>query len=80
MKISRAHLILMLKEAGAGPDPLGPTPWHSAPDQVWNNLELMYEAPDLRETNLTNLDLSHARLRNSTSPGPTCPTPTWLTQ
>ena len=78
MKANRAHLVIMLREAGAGHDPFGNAEWSSTPTQVWENLAQVQQLPtrdgadfsgldfkwaDLGLTKLSNVDLTGADLR-----------------
>ena len=78
MKANRAHLVIMLREAGAGHDPFGNAEWSSTPTQVWENLAQVQQLPtldgadfsgldfkwaDLDGADLSNVDLSGANLR-----------------
>ena len=65
---NRAHIILMLKQAGAGRNPLGAAPWPLSREEVWDNLAKIEDLPklpgaDLRGANLYEADLSEADLR-----------------
>ena len=62
---NRAHVILMLKRAGAGLDPLGPGDWPTSPREVWANLSGEAELPLLAYANLGGADLRGADLRNA---------------
>ena len=81
MKANRAHLVIMLREAGAGHDPFGNAEWPSTPTQVWENLARVQQLPtldgadlsgvdfkwaDFGLTKLSNVDLSGADLRWTT--------------
>ena len=66
---NRAHVILMLRRAGAGWDPLGAEEWPKSPRRVWASLSDEEELPllagaDLRGTDLRGADLRGADLRN----------------
>ena len=79
MKANRAHLVIMLREAGAGHDPFGGSEWSSTPAQVWENLAQVEQLPnldgadlsgtDLRWATLMGVNLSHADLRGATLDG-----------
>ena len=84
MKANRAHLVIMLREAGAGHDPFGNAEWSSTPTQVWENLARVQQLPtldgadlsgvdfkwaDLGLTKLSNVDLTGADLRWATLAG-----------
>ena len=64
---NRAHVILMLREAGAGRNPFSADEWSNTPKDVWRNLLKTEELPslsgaDLSETNLSSADLSRSDL------------------
>ena len=78
MKANRAHLIILLREAGAGHEPFCDSGWSSTPTRVWENLAKVKQLPnlngadfygvdfkwaDLDGTDLSNVDLSGANLR-----------------
>ena len=75
MKANRAHLVIMLREAGAGHDPFGDAEWPSTPTQVWQNLAQVEQLPNLDGADLSGVDfrwatlmganLSHADLRGA---------------
>ena len=69
MKANRAHLVIMLREAGAGHDPFGNAEWSSTPTQVWENLAQVKQLPTLDGADFSGLDFKWADLD-----GPTCPT------
>ena len=56
MKANRAHLVIMLREAGAGHDPFGNSEWSSTPTQVWENLAKVEQLPNLDGADLSGLD------------------------
>ena len=72
---NRAHVIVMLKRAGAGPDPLGPKEWPRSPRDVWARLSEVEELPtlvaadlrwaDLRGADLAGADLTGANLKGA---------------
>lgn len=62
---NRAHVILMLRRAGAGRDPLGPDEWPVSPRAVWANLSGEEELPLLAGADLRGADLRGADLRNA---------------
>ena len=62
---NRAHVILLLRQAGAGPDPLGPEQWPLSPREVWANLSGEEELPLLAGADLRGADLRMADLRNA---------------
>ena len=72
---TRAHLILMLRAAGAPQHPFSSTAWETTPVDVWDKLAAMEEFPplayaDLRHADLFQIDLSeaillHANLRGA---------------
>ena len=62
MKANRAHLVIMLREAGAGHDPFGNAEWSSTPAQVWENLAKVEQLPNLNGADLSGLDFKWADL------------------
>ena len=62
---NRAHVILMLRRAGAGHHPFGPEDWPVDPHRVWADLSSEEDLPDLRGANLRDADLRGADLRNA---------------
>ena len=67
---TRAEVILMLRDAGAGQDPLGTQDWTIPTEQVWKRLSMMERLPptmgaDLRNVNLGGADLTGADLRGA---------------
>ena len=62
MKANRAHLVIMLREAGAGHDPFGNAEWSSTPAQVWENLAQVEQLPNLNGADLSGLDFKWADL------------------
>ena len=62
MKANRAHLVIMLREAGAGHDPFGNTEWSSTPAQVWENLAQVQQLPTLNGADLSGVDFKWADL------------------
>ena len=70
MNANRAHLVIMLREAGAGHDPFRNAEWSSTPAQVWENLAQMEQLPDLKDADLSGVDfkwadLAHAKLKGA---------------
>ena len=70
MNANRAHLVIMLREAGAGHDPFSDAEWPSTPAQVWENLAKVEQLPDLEGANLSGVDfkwadLAHAKLKGA---------------
>ena len=61
---NRAHVVLMLRRAGAGWDPLGPEEWPTSPRGVWAKLSDEEELPLLAGADLRGTDLRGADLRN----------------
>ena len=62
---NRAQILLMLKEAGAGNQPLSDRNWPTSPYEVWENLMQIEEFPDLRGAILNEMNLEGADLSNS---------------
>ena len=65
MGANRAHLVIMLREAGAGHDPFGDAEWPSTPTQVWENLAKVEQLPNLDGADLSGLDFKWADLSNT---------------
>ena len=59
---NRAHVILMLREAGAGHNPLSEAPWPSSREEVWARAARIETLPDLAGADLTDADLTDANL------------------
>ena len=62
MNANRAHLVIMLREAGAGHDPFRNAEWSSTPAQVWENLAQVEQLPNLNGANLSGVDFKWADL------------------
>ena len=62
MGLTRAHVIVMLQDAGAGHDPIGPTQWPECPSRVWRNLARIESPPALTGRNLDATNLAGIRL------------------
>ena len=67
---NRAHVILMLRDAGAGRDPISAFRWPISPKEVWQKLLEIEELPSLKNSilclvNLCNSDLSNSDLSGS---------------
>ena len=62
MRANRAHLVIMLREAGAGHDPFGNAEWPSTPAQVWENLAKVEQLPNLDGADLSGVDFKWANL------------------
>ncbi len=62
MGANRAHLVIMLREAGAGHDPFGDAEWSSTPAQVWENLARVEQLPTLNGADLSGVDFKWADL------------------
>ena len=62
MKANRAHLVIMLREAGAGHDPFGNAEWSSTPTQVWEKLAQVQQLPTLDGADLSGVDFKWADL------------------
>ena len=69
MNANRAHLVIMLREAGAGHDPFGDVEWSSTPAQVWENLAQMEQLPDLKGADLSGIDFKWADLAHANLSG-----------
>ena len=70
MNANRAHLVIMLREAGAAHYPFSDAEWPSTPAQVWENLAQMEQLPDLKDADLSGVDfkwadLAHANLKGA---------------
>ena len=65
MKANRAHLVIMLREAGAGHDPFGNAEWSSTPVQVWENLARVEQLPDLNGADFSGVDFKWADLSDA---------------
>ena len=59
---NRAHVILMLKEAGAGHNPLSEAPWPSSREEVWARAARIETLPDLAGADLYRANLCRAYL------------------
>ena len=62
MEANHAHLIIMLREAGAGHDPFSNAEWPFTPAHVWENLAQVKELPTLNSADLSRVDLRWADL------------------
>ena len=69
MNANRAHLVIMLREAGAGHYPFSDAEWSSTPARVWENLTQMEQLPDLEGANLSRIDFKWADLANANLTG-----------
>ena len=69
MNANRAHLVIMLREAGAAHYPFSDAEWPSTPAQVWENLAQMEQLPDLEGANLSRIDFKWADLANANLTG-----------
>ena len=65
MNANRAHLVIMLREAGAAHYPFSDAEWPSTPAQVWENLAQMEQLPDLKDADLSGVDFKWADLANA---------------
>lgn len=63
MGITRAHVAVMLQDAGAGHDPLGSGRWPECPSIVWRRLAAVERAPALTGRDLGRLNLAYVNLR-----------------
>ena len=59
---TRVHVILLLRQAGAGHNPLSSSEWPKSREEVWGNLMQIEELPDLSGADLSGADLSGADL------------------
>ena len=59
---TRIHLTVLLRDAGAGNNPLGVFDWDNHIEAVWNRLSEEEELPDLRDQDLWGIYLEHADL------------------
>ena len=59
---NRAHLILMLRQAGAGANSFGFARWPSPVAAVWERLSRMERLPELRKANLSGANLTETNL------------------
>ncbi len=77
MGLTRAHVIAMLQDAGAGHDPIGPERWPEPPAAVRRRLagrnlsKLNLSGTDLRGLDLNGSDLRNANLRRARLKKPT---------
>ena len=62
---TRAHLILMLRQCGAGHDPFDQDPWPVPAAEVFQQLATIETLPSLVGANLFEVDLSNADLRGA---------------
>ena len=62
---NRAHAILLLRQAGAGLDPLGSEAWATPAATVFARLSAVETLPDLRGAHLREADLREADLREA---------------
>ena len=69
MNANRAHLVIMLREAGAAHHPFSDAEWPSTPAQVWENLAQMEQLPDLKDADLSGVDFKWADLANANLTG-----------
>ena len=65
MGANRAHLILMLRNAGAGADPLCHRPWFLPGQIVWEYLEHIQSPPTLVNADMQRTDLFEADLQGA---------------
>lgn len=63
MRANRAHLMIILREAGAGRDPFGPEEWTTTPAKVCQNLTTVQQLPTLTGADLANTNLSWSNLK-----------------
>ena len=69
MNANRAHLVIMLREAGAGHDPFSDAEWPSTPAQVSENLAKVEQLPNLEDADLSRIDFKWADLANANLTG-----------
>ena len=62
MEANHAHLVIILREAGAGHDPFSDAEWPFTPAQVWENLARVEQLPNLNGADLSGVDLRWADL------------------
>ena len=62
MDVSQAHVILLLREAGAGQAPFDIGDWDNPPAQVWENLSKIEEFPSTRNADFSYCNLANANL------------------
>ena len=65
MKANRAHLIILLREAGAGHEPFCDSGWSSTPTQVWENLAKVKQLPNLNGADFYGVDFKWADLKGA---------------
>ena len=63
MGTTRAHITVMLQDAGAGHDPLGPERWPNCPADVWKRLARAERMPELTGRDLSRINLAGVNLR-----------------
>ena len=59
---NRAQVLLMLKSAGAGDDPVGGDEWPTPPETVWDRLTQVESLPGLAGQDLSRMGLAGADL------------------
>ena len=69
MKANRAHLIILLREAGAGHEPFCDSGWSSTPTQVWENLAKVKQLPNLNGADFYGVDFKWADLKGADRSG-----------
>lgn len=62
LDVSRAHVILLLREAGAPHDPFSTQKWETPVAEVWANLKKIEGVPMIRHADFSRCDLSEANL------------------
>ena len=62
---NRAHIVLMLRQAEAGLNPLSSKDWDNHPKKVWQKLLEIEELPSLKNADLQNTNFSDADLSRS---------------
>ena len=62
---NRAQVILMLRAAGAGHDPMSVNEWLVSPKKVWQKLLEIEELPSLKNSDLRGADLRNTDLRDA---------------
>ena len=61
---NRLHAILLLRQAGAGHDPLAGEGWETIPERVIKNLKKIEELPNIKGENFSNCSLTEIELKD----------------